>query len=117
MNNEINNFLNLLNSKYYENYIQQKITYFTYFLKTDTQNQNIFNNHKYNPEIIKPFSDDIITQFFMLSINKCIENDKKTKSKSNNNILFIAMIIGKLYEEKIINKNVILKISTYLLEN
>ena len=117
MNNEINNFLNLLNSKYYENYIQQKITYFTYFLKTDTQNQNIFNNHKYNPEIIKPFGDDIITQFFMLSINKCIENEKKTKSKSNNNILFISMIIGKLYEEKIINKNVILKISTYLLEN
>ena len=114
MSNDINNFLNLLNNKRNFNYIHQKIQYFSYCLNSNEQNQIIFNNHKYNQAIIKPLKDEIITQFLMISINKLIEN--KNNKNANKDILFISKIIGKLYIEKFIDKNVILKISTYLLE-
>ena len=114
MSNEINNFLNLLNNKRNFNYIQQKIKYFSYFSDSFDQNKVIFNNHKYNQNIIKPLKDDIIIQFLMISINKFIEN--QNNKIINKDILFISKIIGKLYIEKFIDKNVIIKISTYLLE-
>ena len=115
MSNEVNNFLNLLNSKYYENYIHRKIKYFSGILNTQPKMQTSFDFCKYIPEIIKSFDDDIISQFFMLSLNKFIENQKN--KFPNKDILFISMIIGKLYNENIINKNVVIKISAYLLEN
>ena len=74
---EINNFLNLLNHNYYSNFIQQKVRYFTTFLSSQNHKQIPFYKHKYKAEAIKPFNDDIITQFFMLSLNKIIENEKK----------------------------------------
>ena len=115
MNNEIKNFINLLNSKYYQNFVLKKIKYFSSFYNSQTRKQTLFNYHKYNPELIKSFDENIITQIFMLSINKFIENQENINL--NNDILFISKIIGKLYIEKAISKNVILKISTYLLEN
>ncbi len=115
MNNEINNFLNLLNDKYFYTFIKQKIRYFSSSLSNHSQNQLLFSKHKYNPEIIKSFNDDIITQFFMLYLNKIME--EKKDPKYNNDIIFISSIIGKLYVEKIITENVVIKIGTYLLEN
>ena len=116
---EINNFLNLLNHNYYSNFIQQNVRYFTTFLSYPNQKRIPFNNHKYKVEVIKPFNDDIITQFFMLSLNKIIEDEKKVTCNKvkNNDILFISIILSKLYNEKIISENVVLKISTSLLEN
>ena len=115
MSNEVNNFLNILNSKYYPNYIQKRIKYFSTFLNSNPQNQISFNIYKYNPEIIKSFDENIITQFFMLSLNKFIETQKN--ASQNKDILFISMLIGKLYNENIINKNVVIKLSTCLLEH
>jgi len=115
MSNEITNFLNLLNKKSYSIIINQKIKYFSSFLNFRSNNQTLFNKHKYKPEIIKPFDEDAITQLFMLFLNKFIEN-RKDKNLENN-ILFISIIIGKLYLEKIISKNVVLKLSTFLFEN
>ena len=115
MSNEVNNFLNLLNSKYYANYIHRRIKYFSGFLNIQPKMQTTFDIYKYIPEIIKSFDDDIISQFFILSLNKFIENQKKLFP--NKDILFISMLIGKLYKENIINKNVVIKISAYLLEN
>lgn len=116
---EINNFLNLLNHNYYSNFIQHNVRYFTTFLSYPNQKRIPFNNHKYKEEAIKPFNDDIITQFFMLSLNKIIEDEKKVTCNKvkNNDILFISIILSKLYNEKIISENVVLKISTSLLEN
>ena len=115
MNNEINNFLNLLNDKHFHTFVNQKIRYFSSSLSNDSKKQLLFNKHKYNQEIIKPFNDDIITQFFMLYLNKIME--EKNNPKYNKDIIFISAIIGKLYVEKIINENVVIKIGTYLLEN
>ena len=55
----------------------------------------------------------------MLSLNKIIEDEKKVTCNKvkNNDILFISIILSKLYNEKIISENVVLKISTSLLEN
>ena len=58
---------------------------------------------------------NIITQFIMLYLNKIME--EKNNPKYNKDIIFISAIIGKLYLEKIINENVVIKIGTYLLEN
>ena len=115
MNNEVNNFLNLLNSKYYPIYIHRRIKYFSGVLNIQPKIQTSFSIYKYIPEIIKSFDDDVISQFFILSFNKFIENQKN--KFPNKDILFISMLIGKLYNENIINKNVVIKISTYLLEN
>ena len=115
MSNEITNFLNLLNSKSFNTTIYQKIKYLSSFLRAKNNNQTLFNKHKYNQEIIRPINEDIITQFFMLFLNKFIENKKDVNLK--NNILFISIIIGKLYVEKIISKNVVLNPSAFLLEN
>ena len=115
MSNEITNFLNLLNSKSFNTIMYPKILYFSSLLRNHSNNQTLFNRHKYNPEIIKPINEDTITQFCMLFLNKFIENRKDKNLK--NNILFISIIIGKLYVEKIISTNVVLKISTFLLEN
>ena len=115
MSQEVNNFLNLLSNKNYTNFINQKIRYFSSPLLNNTQNHILFTKHKYKPETIKPFNDDMVTQFFMLSLNKIME-DKKDPN-SNSDIFFISVILGKLYVEKCISENVIVKIATFLLEN
>ena len=113
METELDNFQEKLNDKSFFNKFEEKIRYFSFFLSTKNANNLIFNKHKYNQEKINHFNKGILSNFFIALINKINEGQKH---KRYCDLIFISNIIGKLYNENIINKDELLKISKYFLE-
>ena len=113
METELDNFQEKLNDKSFFNKFEEKIRYFSFFLSTKNANNLIFNKHKYHLEKINHFNKGILSNFFIALINKINESQKH---KRYCDLIFISNIIGKLYNENIINKDEVLKISKYFLE-
>ena len=111
---EIEQIHESLNNKSYYHLLEQKIKYFSYFLSTQSSKNLLFNKHKYNKEKIKHFNSGLLSYFFISLINKFYESHK---NNYRNDIIFIANLISKLYNETIMAKDELLKISKYLLNN
>ena len=88
MEDEMNKFQEMLNNKSFINSFEEKIRYFSSFLST-----------KY---------------MFISLFNKICEISKHKNSNYN---LFISNIISKSYNEKIITKDDLLKISNHIISN
>ena len=113
METEIDKFQEMLNDKTFYELLVKKIKYFSSFLSTQNTNNILFNKYKYNSDKIKHLNNAIIPNLFISIINKLNEG---LKHKTNNDIIFLSNIISKLYNEKIINKDDLLKISKHILD-
>ena len=113
METEIDKLQETLNDKTFYELLAKKIKYFSSFLSTQNTNNLLFNKHKYNSEKIKHLNNAIIPNLFISIINKFNEG---LKHKTNTDIIFISNIISKLFNEKIIMKDDLLKISKHILD-
>ena len=113
METDIDKIHEILNNKSYYNLIEQKIRYFSSILSNQNTNQLLFNKYKYNKEKIKSFDKGILSNIFIALINKISEG---SKHKAYNDIIFIVNIICKLYNEEMMDKDELLKISKYILD-
>ena len=114
MEDEMNKFQEMLNNKSFINSFEEKIRYFSSFLSTKNSNHLVFNRYKYNQEKIKNINKEKIVYMFISLFNKICEISKHKNSNYN---LFISNIISKSYNENIITKDDLLKISNHIISN
>ena len=116
METDVDGFKEILNNKSYSNLLEQKIRYFSSFISTKSTKNTLFNKFRYNKDIFKLFSKHKLSDYFIILLNKIIER-KKNINNNNKDILFISIIISKLYNEKIISKDELLNLSQFFIDS
>ena len=116
METDVDGFKEILNNKSYSNLLEQKIRYFSSFISTKSTKNSLFNKFRYNKDIFKLFSKHKLSDYFIILLNKIIER-KKNINNNNKDILFISIIISKLYNEKIISKDELLNLSQFFIDS
>ena len=116
METDVDGFKEILNNKSYSNLLEQKIRYFSSFISKKSTKNSLFNKFRYNKDIFKLFSKHKLSDYFIILLNKIIER-KKNINNNNKDILFISIIISKLYNEKIISKDELLNLSQFFIDS
>ena len=109
MTTESINYKKIIETDKFSPYYLQKINYFSNLLNYYNPSTSLFSTHAYIKEKFSSLENNENFESFILSLI-CHFIDSET------NMTFMLLVIGKLYNEKIINQNIILKTASYLLE-
>lgn len=110
----------IIKAPYYYKLFKKRIKYFSTLLLNHSQKETIFNKLFYDMKKISLLYETeraVFEESIMTIINNYIEEDNQKNNFDNNqNINFISIILGKLFLEKIIREEMILRLSKFLLE-
>ena len=109
MTTESINYKKIIETDKFSPYYLQKINYFSNLLNYYNPSTSLFSTNAYIKEKFSSLENNENFESFILSLI-CHFIDSET------NMTFMLLVIGKLYNEKIINQNIILKTASYLLE-